>query len=339
LQADARRHAQAAQRLADLREQGSRYARIADKLQRDQAELKEWEAKVAALKDSANSQNATPCPDCAVMLVLKDGVLIHAASLAKGTEDDLARLPEYENAMHLMQRAVANGKRDLAEADAAAKAIAELEAAIVEAPGDSEIQSAHSALADLAKKQQVQSVSIDQLSDARRQAERADQITAMAQQAHQSVQAWSAIADALAPDGIPGQMLAEALGPVNERLMQSAADSGWERVCITSDMRVTMGLREYAMLSESEKWRADAMIAEAIAHLSGIKLLVLDRFDVLDLEGRSDLLYWLDGLALKGEIDTALIFGTLKALPASLPQTMAAHWLDHGETGKIKEVA
>ena len=35
----------------------------------------------------------------------------------------------------------------------------------------------------------------------------------------------------------------------------------------------------------------------------------------------------------------ALIFGTLKSLPANLPQTMAAHWIENGVVGKIKEVA
>ena len=35
--------------------------------------------------------------------------------------------------------------------------------------------------------------------------------------------------------------------------------------------------------------------------------------------GREDLLYWLDGLAEDGEIETALLFATLKALPAALP--------------------
>jgi hypothetical protein len=39
------------------------------------------------------------------------------------------------------------------------------------------------------------------------------------------------------------------------------------------------------------------MLAEAISFQSGLRLLVLDRFDVLDAQGRSDLLAWLDVLA------------------------------------------
>lgn len=95
----------------------------------------------------------------------------------------------------------------------------------------------------------------------------------------------------------------------------------------------------YALISESEKWRADAMIAEAVSFLAGVKLLVLDRFDVLDLKGREDLLYWLEGMAQDGEIDSALIFGTLKALPAQLPEMVAAHWIENGSAGQMKEAA
>lgn len=153
------------------------------------------------------------------------------------------------------------------------------------------------------------------------------------------VAAWDGIGDALAPDGIPGEILAEALGPINERLAQSAADAAWPQAAIAPDMSITGAGREYRLLSESERWRVDAMLAEAVAHLSGARLLVLDRFDVLDPIGRSQLLGWLDVLADTGEIDTALVFGTLKALPTGLPSTIAAHWVENGVVGQLKEVA
>ncbi|MDN6885454.1 recombinase RecF, partial [Variovorax sp. CAN2819] len=148
----------------------------------------------------------------------------------------------------------------------------------------------------------------------------------------------------LAPDGIPGQMLAEALEPINTRLQQSAVDAEWLRVGIDADMSITCmtpsgGARPYALLSESERWRVDAMVAEAISFQSGVKLLVLDRFDVLDAQGRGDLLAWLDVLAQNGEIETALLFGTLKALPSDLPATVAAEWINNGHVGQLKEAA
>ena len=72
------------------------------------------------------------------------------------------------------------------------------------------------------------------------------------------------------------------------------------------------------------------MLAEAISHLSGVKLLSLDRVDVLDIAGRDDLLYWLDVLVTSGQIDTALLFATLKSLPEMALETVGAAWVDRG---------
>lgn len=373
LQADHKRHAEAAQRLADLREKGSRYARVADKLVRDEAELKEWEAKVEdARQRAAGGRKVGLVHDLAFYLneslrmvipfgemddhqhanlrdanaVLERYSAEHGSIESVGAGDIEARnkLPEYENALRLLQSAVANDKRDLAEADAAAIAISELEELVGSAPSEDEIKSAKLELSEHAKQQQILSASIDQLLYRKKQVDTESARSLKASVTHRNVIEWSAIADALAPDGIPGEMLAEALGPINDRLEQSSQDSEWLHVHIERNMSVWAaypGLppRPYALLSESEKWRADAMLAEAIAHISNIKLLVLDRFDVLDLKGREDLIVWLDILAQNGEINTALIFGTLKALPPTLPQTIAAHWLENGVVAQLKEAA
>lgn len=171
------------------------------------------------------------------------------------------------------------------------------------------------------------------------QAARQEKIVTEAARHHADVLAWLEIADALSPDGIPGEMLAEALGPMNARLGASAVAAGWSITQITAGMDITGDGRPYALLSESEKWRADAMIAEAVSYLSGLRLLVLDRFDVLDLTGRADALEWLDALAEADEIDTALVFGTLKALPGGLPDSMQAHWIDGGVVVQMREAA
>ena len=97
--------------------------------------------------------------------------------------------------------------------------------------------------------------------------------------------------------------------------------------------------RPYPLLSESEKWRADAMIAAAIAELSGVRLLMLDRFDVLDAQGREDFIYWLDGMASEGVIDSAIVAGTMKALPAGLPETIQPLWIDGAASGEMREAA
>ena len=72
------------------------------------------------------------------------------------------------------------------------------------------------------------------------------------------------------------------------------------------------------------------MIAQVVAEISGLKILMLDRVDVLDLPGRAQLLDWLDVLAFEGVIDTALLFATLKALPEGLPDTISSYWVEGG---------
>ena len=60
----------------------------------------------------------------------------------------------------------------------------------------------------------------------------------------------------------------------------------WHPVVITPEIEITYGGRLYGLLSESEKWRADTLLAIAIARLSGIRLVLLDRFDVLQPTAR-----------------------------------------------------
>ena len=343
LQGRARQATEQRAKLADLREKAGKFARIQEKLNKDEVELKNWEQKVADTRTKAEGTKAETCacPECGAVLVWRNDELLPRDVEKTADPEAVAKLPEYENALRLMQSAVTNGKRDLAAADAAARALRELEdGVLVDAAGDEEIATLKARIDTLKHDKKNQEAGIRMLEDSVRLASEADAKTSRAAALHQDVQQWDAIADALAPDGIPGEMLAEALGPINERLTMSSNTSEWSRIGIDADMTITAeGNRPYALLSESEKWRADAMIAEAIAHLSGIRLLVLDRFDVLDIKGREDLLYWLDAMAEDGEIDTALVFGTLKALPAQLPDTVAAFWIENGVTGHMKQAA
>ncbi len=348
LQGRAKQRAEQQAKLNGLRQQAGMYARSADKLARDEAGLKDLEAKVEATRAKAGmkpEQNTAPhpCPHCGGMLLIHDGQLEawEEETLPRYDAEAASALPEYERALKLMQSAVANSKRDLEAADTAARTLKELEDETGEPDdGADHIGALEQRIAAIKHHRGNHQAAIRLIEEAERRAAEADDKTARAAALHLDVQAWEAIADALAPSGIPGEMLAEALEPINERLAKSADVAEWLPLEIEADMAIwAYGHRPYNLLSESEKWRADAMIAEAIAHLSGVRLLVLDRFDVLDLKGREDLLYWLDALAHDGEIDTALIFGTLKGLPSELPETVEAFWIDNGMAGQLKEAA
>lgn len=366
------RQQMAAQR-DDLAEKAGRIDRIKAKLQRDEAEVAEWQAKVDETRAKAGVAPINPKAPGEFLLrglasvtaefveltcnhpeVEWDSSLLNRAAAhlaeyrklhgepvvgdapAQPDAEAVAKLPEYEKALSLVQSAVANDKRDLAAAEQAAAKLKELDEEAAEAI---DLEPLQAKVAELTEKRDGWRADADKYRAVAEQAARRQAVIDQAAALHADVLAWTDIADALAPDGIPGEILAEALGPINERLLSNAGLAEWEPVVIHSDMRITYGLRDYALISESEKWRTDAMIAEAVSFLAGVKLLVLDRFDVLDLKGREDLLYWLDGMAEDGDIETALLFGTLKALPAQLPETVAAYWIENGAAGQMKEAA
>lgn len=347
-------------RAALLGEKVERLPRIRTKLDVDRASLAEAQEKLARAEEARAQMTAKPaanavftCPCCNASLVLdtagqlasvpEEGADLfggHAPAAEDPAQLD-ANISIYRGTRDLMQRAVDAGVRDLADAEAADAALKALTDA-GPAPSQSQIDASAARVDELTQQRKTLSAKVDTIRAAKTAAEQAERKTAEAGQHAADVAAWDAIADALSPNGIPAEMLSEALGPINDRLRQSAALSEWKAVKITADMEIIVtGLHErpYGLLSESEQWRCDAMLAEAISFLSGTRLLVLDRFDVLDLQGRGDLLAWLDALATDGEIDTALIFGTLKAPPANLPESAQAHWIENGVLGQLREAA
>ena len=373
----AKAKAQARQRMAaqrdELAEKAGRIDRIKAKLGRDEAEVAEWQAKVDETRAKAGVAPVNPKAPGEFLLrglasvtaefveltcnhpeVEWDSSLLNRAAAhlaeyrklhgepvvgdapAQPDAEAVAKLPEYKKALALVQSSVANDKRDLAAAEQAAAKLKELDE---EAAESIDLEPLQSKVAELTEKRDGWRADAEKYRATAEQASRRQALVDQVAALHADVLAWTDIADALAPYGIPGEMLKEALGPINKRLMRSAGVAQWPSVTIHDDMRVTCGLRHYAMLSDSEKWRADAMIAEAVSYLSGLRLLVLDRFDVLDLTGRADALEWLDALTEADEIDTALVFGTLKSMPSGLPDSMQAHWIDGGVVGQMREAA
>lgn len=360
LTAEQRRRDELRAKLPALQEHASRIERIKTKLATDEQQLADWQAdldktmaaagqasprvgllhdlawavsyliffgRVDPLDDTPEDQRVQKALDA---YEAEHGKISFANDQPVADGKAAARLPSIRNSVDLCTKAVANDKRDL---EAALKAQADIEAIEQELshPVDEQaLAGARKQIESLQTKRAEVQKALDTIQSLKLQAEAADKRTKEAAAHADDVSAWDELGAALAPDGIPAEILAKTLGPINERLAQSAADAAWLKAEINADMVLTGGGRDYRLLSESEQWRVDAMVAEAIAHLSGARLVVLDRFDVLDPASRSDLIGWLDVLADNGEIDTALVFGTLKALPAGLPPTVAAHWITGG---------
>lgn len=255
-------------------------------------------------------------------------------------------LPEYERGLETMRNAVQNFTRDLA---AAREAKAQFDAlAPAEKQEDlADIEVLKASLTKMREERTAVQEKITAFATFDQAVEAANKKTKDAGKHHSDVAAWSVVADALAPDGIPGDLLVEALKPINECLQDQFDMLGWVtqdghdiQAVIHADMQITLKAgRPYHLLSESERWRMDAMIAATAAKLSGIKILMLDRVDVLDLPSRGTLLGWVNTLVEEGDIDTVLLFATLKARPAALMPTMTAHWVEIGEIIELQEAA
>ena len=345
--AAAKQRADAEARVSDLRAKAGRLPALREKLARDEAELAEWSAKLSKLPPKGGAhQKHLGCPCCGVALMLGgDGELVEYQLPEHGavSAEVETQRTQQQQGVDLFERSVKNDLRDIATAEAAAAELASAEKILADtAPGYAE--AAEAKLAELKADRKARNDTLQAMCAANKSAHDADALTKKAAAHHADVLAWLAIADALAPDGIPAELLAAALQPINDCMAAGAIDAEWAPVRITEDMEIVEVLdstnhRLYRLLSESEQWRADALIGAAIAELSGLRLLMLDRFDVLDSKGREDALFWLDGMAQDGKIDTAIVSGTLKSLPSGLPETIQPVWIEGGVAGEMREAA
>lgn len=133
--------------------------------------------------------------------------------------------------------------------------------------------------------------------------------------AHEQAAQWELAEAELGPDGIPAKLLARALDPINAALAEEAHEAGFKIAAIQNDLTLTYGGRPYGMCSESEQWRASALFAYIVAQRSGVRVLALDRFDVLQTDHRGDVLSWLLALTDNDLLDFVLVTGTLASAP------------------------
>ena len=324
-----------AQRIAKLRELVDLEPRRRNKLTTDEQNQDEWSEKVMAAElASAGSVPHQPltCPHCQGAVDLQAGTLVvHQPPEQIADAEAARRLPEYREYLASAQRAVANSQRDLDECLAAAEQIKALEAESVEAPSAEAIANGEQAINELRQARDASRAKLVALQEALEAATQREASIAKAQAAHQDVVAWTGMVDALSPTGIPAEILADAIGPVNDTLKRLAGIAGWSPVEISADIDVTFGGRLYGLLSESERWRCDTTIALAIATISGLRLVLLDRLDVLDLPSRNQAIALMRAMTSDREIDSVVVAGTLKEPMAKTPEWLQAVWIDAGQ--------
>ena len=340
--------------------------RFLKKLEVDQAALAEWTAKVEACRNRAGSGDRTgQLHELAAALhgmvnikgmsdvtgdlppltrarkVLADYVSIYGEPGAAGDPEAIRQLPELEKALGVYQRSVDNDKRDIADAEAAKKAGPGV---LEQAPTDEFLTDRRNALAKCKTNLAAARTTLQTLNDQKAAASTATQRTADAKQHHTDLLQWEAIREAFSPSGIPGKLLQELMEPINAFLLEASDSAQWRIVQLDGDMNITATTRDpnggplagavarpYRMHSEGEQYRINTILALMIAHFSGLKLIMLDRFDVLDATGRADLFACIEDAVEWGWIEQALLLGTLKAKPSEtdIPRDKyGVHWIN-----------
>jgi hypothetical protein len=315
---------EAAARNAAAADNAGNLPRLQAKLAATEKDLAEWTAKLADLKTKLDADDTYTCPCCNNDLSLADGRLTKAtAGLSLAERKDLKeRHTTAANSVAMFERTRLNDRKAV---DAASSAVVEdvkgPEAGALDKTLDA-IDKLRTRLATAQAKHSSLTERFDLINGAQATNEKA---TA----AHNSIASWLAIAEQLAPAGIPAKLLSKALTPVNDALAQMAAISGWATPMLDSSMTITYGGRLFGLCSESAKWRCNTMLTLMIAQLSGIKFAVLDRLDVLELSARPQLCKMAAMLVDNKVIDSLIMCGTMKEAPR-LPAHFQSLWIAGG---------
>lgn len=311
------------------------------KLAATEKDIADWqpklEAMVAQLAEMDIGAEGCDCPSCGTTLKIvgKKLELFQGLKADVKAKTDLAlEVNKAKSAVELLKRTQQNDMAAVAESQAAEKALAAIVAEQVEVVDDAMLKKTEDALTSERLKADQLRAEFNAKQERKNLFDDADKIVNKAAGHHEDVKAWTLIEKALAPDGIPGEILAGALKPFNSTLARTSAIAGWAKVQIDASMSITANERSYMLLSESERWRADTLLGLAIALQSGLKALVLDRFDVLDMPSRNQCIGMLLALAKSGELESAVVCGTLKEMPKTLPPEIQAVWIANGTAGE-----
>ena len=326
-------------RSAELAETAKLHARRTDARMAVEKDLAEGRARLADMKALAEGGVAPqhwPCPECGSVLMHRsaDGALVAYSNPEKVADAEArSKLPALEQAITVLERAHSNAVRDVKIAEDAAVQKASIDDQLAALPAAEAID-IDAVRAELSERQDYRRSLVKQ-QDQIREVESA--IAGAAKQRddaamhHRDIMQWLEIAELIGPSGIPGDLLSEGLTPFNAKLSELAGIAGWAAPSITNDMSIHVSDLPLGLASESAKYRAVALIALAIAILSGTKFVMLDGAEILVGPQRSALIRLIHQLAAAGDIETAIVIMTLKEPPARLPANWSHVWVEAGE--------
>jgi len=268
----------------------------ADPLERFKANLAEGErvlaeqkAQHAVLSETAAQSDGLcfECPCCGKPLRYAAGKVSERTADVEAATDANRKLQDLSRAIASTEQGLGTVRARVSNAQAAADRLA---AAAESADPDADA-SARQALEDAQVWQDEATAALRELEFTVQRCDELDRKADEAARWHADAKAWGAVAEELAPDGLPNELLGWALKPVNDALR--AGPEGWPLVQIRGDMTLTVDGRPYGLCSESEQWSADLLMATWMAQQAGTGIVLVDRFDVLQPSMRGPFLEWM----------------------------------------------
>ncbi|MFA4972870.1 MAG: AAA family ATPase [bacterium] len=172
-------------------------------------------------------------------------------------------------------------------------------------------------------------------------AERAEKAASEATEATARAARLEHLATLFGPTGIKAKLLSKTMGAVIERSAEnlSLLTGGLYELDARSDPDfhlVVNGTIEMRQLSTSERMRVGIACAEALAHASGLRLLVIDDVEILDVGNRGLLSEWLR--ERMADHDTILVLSTAEEAQDPGVEGIRTYWVQAGEVRAVEAV-
>lgn len=142
---------------------------------------------------------------------------------------------------------------------------------------------------------------------------------------------------ALSPDGIPGELAAEKLSALNARLKEHSEMMGVEVLFLDNLSLVQAGDRQLWTLGGAETSRVRIALSEALSHISGVGLLLLDELNISVADDNARVRAWLVEMGKETQILAIAATNAPEAPKIKKGGPVKVFWVEDGMFRKLEE--
>jgi hypothetical protein len=139
----------------------------------------------------------------------------------------------------------------------------------------------------------------------------------------------------LAPDGIPGELVAEKLGVLNARLQEHSEMMGVSIQFLDDLSLVQTDKKQLWTLGGAETSRVKMAVAEAISHVTGVSLLLLDECNISVFKDSERVRKWLVEVGKNTQVIAAAATNAPEAPKVAKDAPMRVFWVQDGHMEKL----